>query len=63
MLFASQRVAKFRDRKTKGSNMLINHLKVILLLVRLNLILFSFPSLPQRFLELLRSFDISIHVI
>lgn len=28
MLFASQRIAEFRDRKTKDSKMLINHLKV-----------------------------------
>ena len=31
MLFASKRIAEFRDRKTKDSKMLINHLKVILL--------------------------------
>jgi len=28
MLFASQRIAEFRDRKTKDSRVLINHLKV-----------------------------------
>lgn len=59
MLFASQRIAEFRERKTKDSKMLINHLKVNLLLTCLYFMVLRHPSLSQYLLECSITFDIS----
>lgn len=59
MLFASQRIAEFRDRKTKDSKMLINHLKVNLLLACSQFKVLLHPSLSQYLLEYSIIFDIS----